>query len=223
MSKRPENRYPNWEQPIDAVRTAFNSEPHPVAIPVNDLLEQAASRHRKDLEQRLAEEAEQRRLAEENEIDRIQDEEIVNKLRVIIDQLNEGTEGPKASMQNNNGNWSLMFPYASSATLSFFPANPPLQLSPFTVRHVALLADAQGCGFNLLLQRRANDIYGEWVVCRVRYHPLSEYRHPYCKYFGLDRSKVEYIERGHRSSSLYVPEISSDVDTKLAEFVRSLY
>lgn len=223
MSKRPENRYANWEQTIEAVRTAFNSEPHPAVTPVNDLLEQAVSRHRKDLERRLEEEAERRRLAEESEIDRMQDEEIVNKLRVIIDQFNEGTEGPKASMQNNNGSWSIVFPYAKSATLSFFPANPPLQLSPFTVRHVALLADAQGCGFNLLLRRRANDIHGEWVVCRVRMNPLFEYRHPYCEYFGLDPSKVEHIERGHRAIHIYVPEILEDLDMWLVKFMRSLY
>jgi serine/threonine protein kinase len=223
MSKRPESRYVNWELPREAVRAAFDTAPSLVVAPVNELLEQASISHRKDLERRAAEEAERRRAAEELEIDRMQEEEIVGKLRAIIEQFNKGTEGPQASLNEFGGRWSLSFPYAKSATLSFFPAEPPLQLSAFTVRHVALLADSQGCGFNLLLRRRANETYGVWVVCRVRMMPGSGYEHPHCTYFGLGPDEVEHIERGLRAIHIYVPTVSEDVDTRLNEFVKSLY
>jgi len=223
MSKRPGDRYVAWGQPIEAVRIAFESTPIPAVAPVQDLLEQAAKRHRQDIERRLAEETERRRVAEEREIDRAQEEEIINKLRIIIDQFNESTEGPKASLLNEGGRWSIQFPYARSATLIFFPVRPWLQIPPFSVRYVSLMTDDRGCGFNLLLRRQAGDLYGEWVVCRVRTNPLSGHVHRDCVYFGFGPDEVEHIERGHRAIHVFIPEISTDVDAKLEEFVRSLY
>ena len=224
MSKRPENRYSTWAQPIEAIRAAFEPASHPAPAPVNELIKQAAKRHRQDLESRTAAELERSRINEERQIDRAQEEEIVSRLRVFIELFNKDTEGPKASLQTEGGHWSIDFPYAKSATLSFFPANPSLTIPPFTVRYIGLLANDVGCGFNVLLRRRQGELHGEWVVCRIRTNPLLNYVHrPSCKYFGLDSGEVEHIERGLRALHVYVPEIIVDVDTQLAEFVKSLY
>lgn len=223
LSKRPQDRYRTWDDAVSAASAAFAESGTADSQAVNELLEQAGKRHQLEVERRLVTEAKARKEREEMEIDAMQQEEIVKKIRVIVEHFNEGTEGPKASFRNEHGIWSISFPYARSATLSFFGVRPPLDLSPFTVRHVGLLADDKGCGFNLLLQRHVNDVHGQWVVCQVRASPISGRAHRHCQYFGLGRADVEHIERGHRAMHIFIPEISADVDRSLSLFVRSLY
>ena len=224
LAKRPDDRYPSWDQPIEAVRRAFGGDVTPAESKLEGLLEEAAQRHKRALELRAAEAEEEQQVREENDIDRMQEDEIVSKLKAIIGQFNQMSGGPlKASIEGDGGRWSISFPYAHSATLNFFMATPPLQLRGFTVRQVALLADSQGCGFNLLLRRRTGDIYGKWVVCRVRMMPGSGYKHAHCAYFGLGPDELEHIEHGLCAVHIFVPEISEDVDTRLNEFIKSLY
>ena len=223
LEKRPENRYQSWTAIADAINAAFNPGGATISEPVSPLLDQAARRHREATERRLREEAESLKAAEEAAVDQMQEQEVVEKVRNSIDRFNESTEGPKASLTKTTGHWTIQFPYAREATLSFFPARPALKIPPFEVRHLAKLADADGCGFNLLLRRRPGEIHGEWVVCRVRTNPLTNQVHPKCQYFGLSPGEAEHIERGIRAVHIIIPEISADVDAQLESFLRSLY
>lgn len=223
LAKRSDNRYASWADVAEALRAVFDTNATAAAAPVSPLLDQAAKRHRKATEQRLKEEADSREAAEEAEVDRMQEEDVLQRIRVAVDQFNGSTEGPKASFAKNMGSWVIQFPYARQAALSFFPARPALKIPPFEVRHLARLADADGCGFNLLLRRRPGDLYGEWAVCRVRTNPLTNRVHPKCQYFGLGAQETEHIERGLRAMHIFIPEVSTDVDAQLQAFLASLY
>ncbi|HEV8358244.1 MAG TPA: protein kinase [Gemmatimonadales bacterium] len=226
MEKRPENRYDSWAAISAALDAAFDTGAMRTSATVSPLLEHAAKRHREATERRLRDEAERRKAAEEAEIDKKQEQEIIERIRVLIDRFNQSTEGPKASLTQEPGSWLIRFPYARQAGLTFFPAHPALDIPPFEVRHVAWLADADGCGFNLLLRRRPGDLYGQWVVCRVRTNagalPVNLLR-PKCQYFGLGPSEVEHIERGIRAMHILLPEVATDVDASLDAFFGSLY
>jgi hypothetical protein len=176
------------------------------------------------MERRLAEEARRREQVEQQEIDRLQQDQIVERLRVLIDTFNSETEGPKGSLEESAGGvYQVRLPYAQVGTVSFFHIEPPLNLPPHQVRFGALVADPNGCGFNLLLKRRPGEQYGEWSVCRVRVNPISGRAHRHCEYFGFGPGEVVEIERGHRAVHIYVPEFSNDVDGSIESFLQSLY
>ncbi|MDW7760679.1 MAG: protein kinase [Acidobacteriota bacterium] len=223
LEKRPDRRYESWAAVTAALTAAFDREAATLAAPVSPLLEEASKRHHEATERRLREEAEVRKADEEAEIDAKQEGEIIRLIEDSVKRFNDSTEGPKASLVRETGGWRIHFPYAAAAKISFFAAYPPLKIPPFEVRHMALLEDTNGCGFNLLLRRRAGDIYGEWVVCRVRTNPLTDSAYRNCKYFGLDSKNAEHIERGLRAMHIYIPEVTLDVDVKIEEFLRSLY
>lgn len=223
MSKRPEDRYRTWQEVRAAVQGAFGQaaeRERPAAVTA--LIEQANRRHQEAIETRLAAEAQAKERAEQREIDKLQERQIVEKVRALVDAFNAETEGPKARLdQRHNGQYTLTFPYAQPATISFFEVDPPLALDQHRVRFAARVADSNGCGFNLLLRRQPTDQYGEWSMCRVR--ALWGRIHRNCKYFGFDASEIIEIERGHHARHVYVPEFSNNVDEALSAFVSELY
>ncbi|MFQ5799914.1 MAG: serine/threonine-protein kinase [Bacteroidota bacterium] len=227
LSKRPGDRYRSWDEVRSALESAFVRDRSgelnkPAALA--SLVEEANRRHREATERRLADEALRRKRGEQQEIDRLQQDEIVERFRALIQAFNTETEGPKACLEASAGGaYQVRLPYAQVASLSFFPIEPPLSLPPHQVRFGALVADPNGCGFNLLLKRHPDEQYGEWSVCRVRANPISGRVHRHCDYFGFGPSKIVEIERGHRAVHIYVPEFSNDVDGAIEAFLRSLY
>ena len=226
LSKRPENRYQSWEEVRTAVERAFSADSRTgdtVPTVLVSLIEQANRRHREATERRLAEEGRRREQVEQQQIDRLQQDQILERFRAIIDTFNRETEGPKGRVKALvEDNYEVKLPYADTATVSFFRVEPPLNLPPHQVRFAALVADSNGCGFNLLLKRRPGEQYGEWSVCRVRVNPLGRARRN-CEYFGFGPGEIVEIERGHRAVHIYVPEFSNNVVAAIESFVQSLY
>jgi hypothetical protein len=59
-------------------------------------------------------------------------------------------------------------PFAGAVQLRFFRLEPPINLRRGQVRLFGHLADTDGTGFNFVLFRKgADDIYGEWQVCKI--------------------------------------------------------
>lgn len=215
LAKRPENRYRTWDDVTASVARAFEGDTEsgsPSPAVVSKLVEEAHQRHREESERRLAAEARERQRGEEAEIDRVQEREIYDQFARVVADFNDQTEGPKASIaETGQGQYRINLPFAESGTLSFFRVEPPLRIDHRTVRFAARVADGKGCGFNLLLMREQNEVYGRWTVCRVRVNPLSHRVHRHCEYFGFDANEVVEIERGHHAMHVFVPEFSAEV------------
>lgn len=228
MAKRPESRYGSWKEAVQDLRLTFSTDEgtsereNPL---IRQLLETAHRRHRDDVAAKEEAAADQRRREKEAMIDQAQREEIVALVQKIVDAFNAGTGAEKASLLRLHGGESLelRFPYAGIGHFGFFAVHPPLHVDAMSVRFAARVSDDQGCGFNLLLQRREGEEFGVWVVCRTRINPIVDRRHLACRYLAMQASQVHDIERGHRSMATYVPEFSNDIEQALNEFVSSLF
>jgi hypothetical protein len=126
--------------------------------------------------------------------------------------------------KRGEGFYRISFPHAMSGEVTFFEVSPPFPVrGTAEVEYAAQVADSAGCGFNLLLIRRKDEQYGEWLVCQVRTNPLTGFSHPSCKYFGLASHQMNEIEKGLRAVAMYVPELKDDVATAIDGFVESLF
>jgi eukaryotic-like serine/threonine-protein kinase len=224
LAKRPTDRYATWQEVRTAIQESLTCATDRSPAVVVSLIQHASKLHNDAIATALAAETKEHERREQDEVDEVQKGEVVEKLVALIHAFNVQTEGPKALFKSTDDDvYTITFPYAEPARLSFFKISPPLNLDRQDVRFAARVTDSRGCGFNLLLRRSTGEIYGEWIACRIRVNPLSARVRSRCHYFGFDAGEVKEIERGYRAMHVYVPEMSGDVDGALSAFVKGLY
>lgn len=221
LEKRPRDRYPDWDT-VSAALTDLSATTEP------DLLASRMSAaigkgHSAVTAARLTREKQVRDNERKAKVDSFQGEQILQFVRDRVDVVNAHSEHAKITLMEGRPNQlGIQVPYGQRGSITFFGVNPPLKRG--SVRYAGVASDARGCGFNLLLVRRAdNDDYGDWVVCKVGMNALSSQRHRRgCQEFGFEGSEITHIERADRAMHIYTVSHSSDVDAALEGFLAGL-
>ena len=78
-----------------------------------------------------------------------------------------------------------------------------------------------GMGLNFLLLRKDEyDLYGRWVVCRVRNSPLSSKRYRDIEPFGFcDQKEIQEIEKADRALHVYTVTFNDKIQESFLEVV----
>jgi serine/threonine protein kinase len=225
MSKRPDARYRSWAEIRAALSVTTSATPvSPGGSTVSALVERASRQHDQAVAADLAAKAKAEQEQEDLAVDFSQIDEIASRIGRLVDRFNQETQGPKATFTvGAPASFKLLMPYARKARLEFFSVRPPLTIDSYNVRFAGLVADADGCGFNLLLKRAPGDVHGRWSVCEVELTMFSGQRHKNCDRFGLEAKDIGEIQIGYQATHTIRPRFSDDVDGALEAFVQNLY
>ena len=246
LKKRPLDRFSNWDEVSTALAEAWHlpSESASASTSVDSLLDLALQRHDASQRERLAAEKQQVEAQEKRRLDIFSLSFLIEDLdSVIVDFNRQSTLGnikvtwptaPQLEFAAQAGkpiSARITLPYGDAIIASFFWVAPPLNLKQGQISFAACLKDGRGGGLNYLLRRdNITDLYGSWVVCRARNHPLvrrdaiQQHIEPFGFNNDLDvslgRQNIGHIELADSSMHRYTVQFSVDIQDSFKEVLR---
>ena len=228
LEKSPRDRFSTWAEVKEALQNAWGSDT-PIIAPSNkliiSLLNETAQLHQATRLKRIEEEKYAEELKEQRMLDDYQRVKLLTTINETIDEFNnnsslgkiENITPPKEYVNTHK----FKLPHAGSLQLDFFSINKPVNLKNGNVRFAACLHDSDGAGLNFLLLRKDEyDLYGRWVVCRVRNSPLSSKRYRDIEPFGFcDQKEIQEIEKADRALHVYTVTFNDKIQESFLEVV----
>jgi serine/threonine protein kinase len=178
ISKRPENRYPTWDDVIQRIGTQ-KAEPENHSN-VNHLLEKAMESHYKAEQQRLEQEDIFRRQREHEEIILFCFQEIIQGAQNLVDAFNNASEFTKFELRHHP-----LFTIdirksrgdKGRIVITVIPLYEEHKLDNQRIKAWGFAKAPSGRGFNLLLvETSPDDVYGQWKTLHVGHSPLRHRR-----------------------------------------------
>jgi eukaryotic-like serine/threonine-protein kinase len=242
VEKRASDRFDSWTEVKEKWAMAWSSSGVELAEDSGAamaILRGMSDRHTESQRQ-LAESARWHAESQERrELDEHQMRVLVDRFRAIIDKVNLGSSlgtitldeivprephsrgvpiGPKPTSA-----FVFRIPGLGDVRLSFFWIEPPLVLRSGSVRFAGVLEDSRLSGLNLLLVRRdANDLYGQWIACKVTENPQlrPEARTGRTQPFGFrDAREIREIESADRATHIFEIEYRTEVQKEFGAVI----
>ncbi len=167
ISKRPGERYSNWEEIILRIQTAQTGEK--LEVDVTKLVLKAVSTKDAEEKRRLESEKKQKERKELEKTVHFRCDELLNGLQDFVDAFNSSYEGPKFKILGNSTHMnekrvSASFPGGGAVNVF---AEPVYEAKDFDGKQIiawGYFQNTKGKGFNIILvKENPEDIYGHWL------------------------------------------------------------
>ena len=155
---------------------------------------------------------------------------MIELVRNWVDEFNAQSVHGSIEMweaATNTASWQHAFriPDTGRILLTFRRLVPPLELRRGSVPIFACLADEDGAGFNYILVRQnAEDIYGEWQICKFRTsgfaNPRKYPRRPEPFGFESEKEFQKHVSLAEKSMHVYTCEFEEATIDQFATVVR---
>jgi len=140
----------------------------------------------------------------------------------VVEEFNLESQSVQIDVSSESPNrLFLRIPYGRDIDVEYFEFDP-IVLKHGSVRYGGAITDADGCGFNLLLLRKsADDLYGEWRVCRIRPHPFSgKALVPGCRSIAFSADQMKEIETSFRAMHVWTVDLHEDVENEFLKLLQ---
>lgn len=174
---------------------------------------------REELKRQTA--AEQKEL--ERTVDQFSRDRLTERLMQVVKDFNLESQSVKIDVSlRSPDRLFLKIPYGRNVDIEYFEFDPIQLKHRGAVRYGGAITDADGCGFNLLLVRKcADDIYGEWWVCRIRPGAFSgKALVPGCSSIAFGADQMEEIEISLRAIHVWGVDLYEDVETEFLKLLQ---
>lgn len=234
LAKRALDRFETWSEIRRALATAWDTSTKHRSPAIQSLTAQLLEETSRSYQLKTAEECERERLAkvfaEETRIYLLQIDQLLDGIREAIDSFNEQSKLGSIAIRavyppTVSRAFAFDVPYAGVIQLKFHRLDPPVELRRGLVPLYAYLADEDGAGFNYILVRKdADDIYGEWQVCKIDISAGVDPRkvRPRLEPFGFDSERKFRDEMRYAEGFMHIYEYQFEPATpaQLLEVVR---
>ena len=226
LEKRPQDRYQTWSE-VEDVLNSLGGESEPstsgrraaITSLVSTMQEKHEAATREELKRQTA--AEKKKL--ERTVDQFSRDRLTERLMQVVEDFNLESQSVKIEVSSRSPDrLFLRIPYGRNVDIEYFEFNPIKLRHRGSVRYGGATTDADGCGFNLLLVRKsADDIYGDWLVCRIRPSALSgKALVPGCSSIAFGANQMEEIEMSLRAIHVWVVDLYEDVETEFLKLLQ---
>ena len=231
IEKRPEDRFESWnevQKTLDNTWKTTISDTVPDNHRLVSLLETVSYQHEVYTERQLEKARREEEKRQQEELDRFQIDKLIQKLNGIVDDFNEATALGQITVHHATGlgRISYILPYRHEhIQVQFFDITPTIHLTrrKWNIRSAAIVSISDGRGFNLLLCRGEEDLYGKWVVCDVTVSPLVGMNRRRPQPFGFDNNTQvqQELEKSDIAMHIYQLDFSENVQGKFLELIET--
>jgi serine/threonine protein kinase len=173
LQKRPTDRYPNWDQAKEALRTCWQSPilPGGQRDRIEELLQKVSGRHAAEERSALDRDKAFHERQEREEYMEYMRDRLLDSLRQVIDEFNARSSlGQITLNRTERGECLYTVPGGKELKLVFFRCSPPRPVTGGAVEFAAGLAPSpyrtDQCSVTFILVVTPEDPYGQWKAIR---------------------------------------------------------
>ncbi len=175
MSKRPADRYGNWDEVLARIDTT--TPPNAQALDIQRLLGKSESSRLALEKARIAQEEEKRKWKEQGDLLSHCFRDIANAAEEIVNAFNKGSDNSKLSFRSHNDCSVFIGGPSGAVNVLVSICGDGCQLQGRPIRAWGHARVKSGRGFNLLLVADdVHDLYGRWKTLHVEHNPMCQRR-----------------------------------------------
>lgn len=174
VSKRPENRYQNWDDVLERISSPDGSIEQSNNIP--GLVRYALESHQQAERERLEQVERERQRREYEDIIATCFREIVEDAQIIVDEFNHASDFMNLEIRLlPRFSFDIMRSHSNERlVVSIVPVHEDFEIDNRKIKAWGFAKAPSGRGFNLLLvEQGPEDIYGEWITFQVSHSAIA--------------------------------------------------